>query len=60
MSIERLLAYLADHDTGHGAIYIPSLNKIEVREYFTKDGETRSELKLIEPTAQAVRNWLGY
>jgi hypothetical protein len=58
----KLVYFIAQHDNGNGPI--PSMvlpnGKILARAEYTRPGETLHEWETIEPTLQAVRDWLGY
>lgn len=57
MTATQLVAYIEQHSiTAH----VGRDGKIVAEAVYCKDGVAFSEMETVEPTIQAVRNWLGY
>ena len=57
MNAQQLVAYIAKHSID---AHIDHEGKIVAEAVYCKDGVAFSELETIEPTLQAIRDWLGY
>lgn len=57
MNANQLVAYIAKHSISAS---IGRDGKIVAEAVYCKDGVAFSEFETVEPTLEAVRNWLGY
>ncbi|HJP68268.1 MAG TPA: hypothetical protein VJ846_05145 [Sphingomicrobium sp.] len=57
MNVAQLAAYIAKHSIN---AHVGCDGKIVVEAVYCKDGVAFSEIETIDPTFQAVRDWLGY
>lgn len=57
MNAAQLVAYIAKHSIN---AHVGRDGKIVAEAVYCKDGVAFSEVETIEPTLQAVRDWLGY
>lgn len=57
MTATQLAAYIEQHSIN---AHVGRDGKIVAEAVYCKDGVSFSEMETVEPTIQAVRNWLGY
>lgn len=57
MTATQLVAYIEQHSIKAS---VGGDGKIVAEAVYCKDGVAFSEMETVEPTLQAVRNWLGY